>query len=220
MSTDAGLVGRTGLQFFGRMGASISHDIKNVLAVVNENAGLLEDLCAMADRGKPVDLARLKRLAADVKVQVRRGDGIVSGLNRLAHSADAETGRVELTGVLELLAALSLRFISMQGLTLKVTPPAGAPAMTTLPFFLLNLLWLCLEHTLSGAGPERMVEVTAEPTENGACFRFRRFTGPTQGAAAPFPDEAILGLCRVVKAEVRADPIAGELRVILADLAP
>ncbi len=54
------IIAETGLQFFGEMSASISHEIKNVLAIVNENAGLLEDLTLMADRGKPIDPARLK----------------------------------------------------------------------------------------------------------------------------------------------------------------
>ena len=39
----------TGLQFFGKMTASISHEIKNVLAIINENAGLLEDLALLSD---------------------------------------------------------------------------------------------------------------------------------------------------------------------------
>ena len=38
-------VGLGGIQFFGKMAASISHEIKNVLAIINENAGLLEDIC-------------------------------------------------------------------------------------------------------------------------------------------------------------------------------
>ena len=33
-----------GLFFFGKMSASISHELKNVLAIINENAGLAEDL--------------------------------------------------------------------------------------------------------------------------------------------------------------------------------
>jgi hypothetical protein len=37
-------LGRQGLQFFGKISASVSHEIKNVLAVIGENAGLLEDL--------------------------------------------------------------------------------------------------------------------------------------------------------------------------------
>ena len=43
----------TSLQFFGRVSASISHELKNVLAIINENAGLLEDFTLMGDRGIP-----------------------------------------------------------------------------------------------------------------------------------------------------------------------
>ena len=43
------------LLFFGRIGASVSHELKNVLAVMNEQAGLLGDLACMAARGMPLD---------------------------------------------------------------------------------------------------------------------------------------------------------------------
>ena len=33
-----------GLRFFGKVNASISHEIRNALAVINENAGLIKDL--------------------------------------------------------------------------------------------------------------------------------------------------------------------------------
>jgi len=56
LETDA----ETGLQFFGKMTASISHEIKNVLAIINENAGLLEDLALMADGGAEIEPQRLK----------------------------------------------------------------------------------------------------------------------------------------------------------------
>ena len=37
MGVEPDIMAETGLQFFGRMSASISHEIKNVLAIVNEN---------------------------------------------------------------------------------------------------------------------------------------------------------------------------------------
>ena len=43
-------IGGSGLQFFGKVSASISHELKNVLAIINENAGLLEDPRAMLNR--------------------------------------------------------------------------------------------------------------------------------------------------------------------------
>ena len=57
MSAKLEIVTESGLQFFGKMTASISHEIKNVLAIINENAGLLEDLALMADRGAEIGRA-------------------------------------------------------------------------------------------------------------------------------------------------------------------
>ena len=74
MGAKPDIITETGLQFFGSISASISHELKNVLAIVNENAGLLEDFTLMADRGKPIDPARLKIMAAAVKRQVGRAD--------------------------------------------------------------------------------------------------------------------------------------------------
>ena len=76
------IITETGLQFFGRISASISHELKNVLAIVNENAGLLEDLTLMADRGQPIDPARLKIMAATVQKQIGRADEILKKMNR------------------------------------------------------------------------------------------------------------------------------------------
>ena len=40
------------LQFFGAVGAPISHEMKNVLAILNESAGLLGDFSRMAATGR------------------------------------------------------------------------------------------------------------------------------------------------------------------------
>jgi hypothetical protein len=41
------------VRFFGEISASISHEIKNVLAIINENAGLLQDMVMMMKRACP-----------------------------------------------------------------------------------------------------------------------------------------------------------------------
>jgi C4-dicarboxylate-specific signal transduction histidine kinase len=109
MSNDWELIGRTGLAFFGKMTASISHEIKNVLAIINENAGLLEDITLMAERGIPINLDRLKTQAERIKNQIRRADVIVKNMNRFAHSVDESLMSVDLAELLEFLAALSRR---------------------------------------------------------------------------------------------------------------
>ena len=45
-------LGEAGLRFYSKVSASISHEIKNSLAVINESAGYLEDVTLMAKKGK------------------------------------------------------------------------------------------------------------------------------------------------------------------------
>jgi signal transduction histidine kinase len=210
------LIGLSGIQFFGKMSASISHDLKNVLAVINENAGLLEDLCLMAEKGKSLDPPRLKRLAGDVKNQIRRGDRIISSMNTFAHSADSESLTIDLRELLGLLVELSLRSASMRGVSIEIDRPSDSVMVTTSPFVLLNLLWFCLDFAMTAAGPGKTVELAAEKTADGARIYFRKLAG--MGAAAgSFPAELENALMRVLNAQIRLDPDSREVSVSLPD---
>ena len=46
------LVSEESLRFFGAMSASVSHEIKNKLAVINEKAGLVEDIAVAMRSGR------------------------------------------------------------------------------------------------------------------------------------------------------------------------
>lgn len=215
MIPDAGVIGQSGLQFFGKMCASISHDIKNVLAVINENAGLLEDLCAMAEKGRSMDPSRLKRLAGDIQEQIRRGDRIVTGMNRFAHSADEASRDVDLSELLDLLAALALRFAAARGVRVQVKRPPAAVRVTTAPFLLLNLMWLCLEGAMAAAGPGRTVELTAENAADGACLRLCRIEGLKEAPAAFLSAEPKGALCLALGAQLSLDPEKNEMALRL-----
>jgi C4-dicarboxylate-specific signal transduction histidine kinase len=209
-------VGLGGIQFFGKMAASISHEIKNVLAIINENAGLLEDICLMAERGKPIDPARLKRLSGSVKDQIRRADHIMTVMSRFAHSVDEASVSIDVSEVVELLVSLSARFVAMRGVVLEVGKPAGPVAITTCPFALLNLLWLCLDYVLTVVGPGKAIELLAEKTGDGVWFRFCKLDNMETGAAPPFPTEREIALGQALYAQILRDPAAGEVRVLLA----
>ena len=217
MPSDSEYTGRAGLEFFGKVSASISHDLKNVLAVINENAGLLEDVCLMAERGKPMDPSRLKRLALDVKEQVRRGDGIVTGLNRFAHSVDKSATEVDLLEILDLLAALALRSAGMRGVLLEVNRSRGPVTVATSAFVLLNLLWLCLEHAMTSTGPARTIELVAEHAANGACLKLRKLEGLKNAADTAFPAEPAKALCRALNGELSINAQAHEISVQVPD---
>jgi signal transduction histidine kinase len=200
------IIAETGLQFFGRISASISHEIKNVLAIVNENAGLLEDLTLMADRGKPLDPARLKMMAAAVKKQVGRADGILKNMNRLAHSIDQTISTVDLDQTIELVIALTARFAAMRGVKVDLQLPASPLTISTAPFYLLNLLCLCLDLSMSASGDEKRVELVVEETENSVRIRFRRLAGLSEALLETFPSDREKILLAVLEAALTAEP--------------
>ncbi len=195
----------TGLQFFGRMSASISHEIKNVLAIINENAGLLEDFTLMADRGMPIDPARLKMMAEAVKKQIARADGIIKNMNRLAHSIDETITTVDLDQTIELVIALTARIAAMRGVQVDLQLPGSPITISTAPFFLMNLLWLCLDFSMSAGGDEKRVELVVEETETSVRIRFRRLAGLSEGLLETFPSDREKDLLAVLAADLTVE---------------
>jgi signal transduction histidine kinase len=213
MSWNWEIIGETGLQFFGKMSASISHEMKNVLAIINENAGLLEDLTVMAEKGIPLDPQRFKTPASRIMKQIRRGDDIIKGMNRLAHSVDDPVRQVDLHDTLALTCALSNRFAAMRGVLLELEPPSIPVPVVTNPFFLQNLLWLCLDFALGSAGAGKTVSLRAEKTEGGATIRFSKLQDMAEMEAASFPGERERALLHTLNADLVIHKDIGELRL-------
>jgi C4-dicarboxylate-specific signal transduction histidine kinase len=195
-----------GLQFFGRISASISHELKNVLAIINENAGLLEDFAFMADRGKPIDPARLKSMAAAVQKQVSRADLILKNMNRFAHSIDETSTDVDLNQILELVITLTERFAAMQQVEVDLQLPPESPTITTAPFYLINLVCLCLDFSMSAVTDEKRLELTIAEAEDSVLIHFSRLAGLTPELLQTFPTDAEKKLMAVLAADLTAQP--------------
>jgi len=199
------IVAEAGLQFFGKISASISHELKNVLAIINENAGLLEDFTVMADRGVPLDPVRLKTMAEAVKKQIGRADAIIGNMNRFAHSADQTFTTADLAQTIELALAVTARFAVMRGIKIDLQLPQNPVALETAPFSLMNLLWLCLEFCMSASGDEKRVELVAEDTGSGVRIRFRQLAGLSEALLESFPSDREKNLLEMLAAELKVE---------------
>jgi len=216
MRDNLDIIAETGFQFFGKMTASITHEIKNVLAIINENAGLLEDITLMADRGKPVEPQRLKTLAQAVIKQISRADTIVKNLNRFAHSADESLKSVDLNDILELVVVLSNRLAAMRGIELEPKLQETPVKIKTSPFLLMNLIWLFLDFAMDATGDRRIVELTIQQAGSGAQMRFRGLQGLAQAPLDTFPAERERNLLNMLGAELVVDIKKDEFAVKLA----
>ena len=217
MSAKIEFVAETGFHFFGKMMASISHEIKNVLAIINENAGLLEDLALMADQGASIESQRLKNMSQVLSKQVSRADAIIKNMNRLAHSVDESIKTIDLNDLLELLVALSGRFASTRGVAVQPKLNEGPLRLKTSPFFLMNLLWLCLDFAMDAAGEDKMVELVTQNTDAGIQVFFKGLGGLAGAPLKPFPAEPEKGLCVLIGAELEVSPGKREMVVRIAE---
>lgn len=217
MSSGWDLIGEAGLQFFGKMTASISHEIKNALAIINENAGLLEDFALMAGEGKPVNPERLQNLAMAVTKQIRRADGIIKNLNRFAHSVDEPVAQVNLSDLVKLLAFLCERPATMRGVSLEPNSGSRPVLITTNPFFLMALIWLCLEFVIDSGEGRRRVGLIAEEAEKGARIRITNLEGLRDAQRHAFPSAGVKALVSTLKAGLSTDPGTSEFVITLPE---
>lgn len=160
--------GREGIVYFGAVGAGLSHELSNVFNIINELAGLQQDIVAAAAQGGAAGLARVTDLAARIKAQVVRGEEINRSLHRLSHVVDEPDGSFDLGETLVLFGSLAARTARLAEVAFDIRPPETPMAHRGDPFALLLVLHACLRAAIAAAASERRIEVLAEEGPDGA----------------------------------------------------
>ena len=78
------------------MTASATHEVRNVLAIIKESAGLVDDLVQVQGSHGRLDPEKIRGALDRINAQVRRGADLLTHLNRLAHTLDEDISRVEM----------------------------------------------------------------------------------------------------------------------------
>lgn len=109
--------------FFGKMVAGATHDLNNVIAVINELRGLLSD---MLD-DSPADInqfnEKVARINDRIEIQTQRASHIIKQLNKFAHLTDRTT-TYKLNDVLGNLIEMTTRFANLKIIELEIIPHA------------------------------------------------------------------------------------------------
>jgi signal transduction histidine kinase len=165
-------INQIGISFFGRVMASISHEMKNRVAIIKEHAGLLKDYSAMAEQGRKIDMERLGRLGKALTEQVVKADDILKNMNQIAHSTDEIFGQVDLKELVKLVIDLAKRPANLYCIELVFQTSEFPITITTSPFFMMNLIWLCLEEMFKLVESKGIIELKLESQNgNGALIR-------------------------------------------------
>ncbi len=176
---------RNGVRFFGTLSAAVTHDMKNFLAIINENAGLLGDLAGRARNGPvPIDPQKAALISEKIRKQVNRADGMIKQFNRFSHSMDHAQEAVDMEEMVHLVAGLSERIIRHHEVFLTVTAASVPCRIQAHRFDLLHLIFRAFEmvcEILDNAPEDTRKEVTvnfgSDPMGPEICFMYDTDTG-------------------------------------------
>jgi len=150
------------LAFVGKMVSSVSHELKNILGIVSQLGGLLEDLLAAARKGETIGHDQLNRIADGVGRAVQRGDDHVKNLHRFSHRLDAQSATGSLNQAVAEVVALCQRLANLKKVRLTAEIPDEVVAMTDRAFIWQHVIYECLCTALEGTSPDGTVTVRLE----------------------------------------------------------
>jgi signal transduction histidine kinase len=140
---------RSALEFFGTLTASVTHELNNVLSIVDQARGLLGDLTALAGSGRGIDPRRLETIGERIDRQVRKGVEILNRVNRFSHSLDDPGAEFDADAEAENLVSLARRFADLKKVRLEFAPSADEVRSGGDAFALQQGIFICLRMILN-----------------------------------------------------------------------
>lgn len=211
-----------GLAYFGKMTAAMSHELKNCLAIMNENAGLIQDLLAMNRSGQPLEPERLDRITVGISRQILRADTLLKQMNTFAHSVDLPEQLVDLKGAVRLAATIGARLAANKQVEMRPeaadTDAPNGSVFITAPFFqLLNLIWQTLEAVMTAMAPKTVLDITVGRDQDQPRIRFCSSQEFKTAVESSLSSCGVLDLASRVSARVVHDSDIRKVDLIFAE---
>lgn len=134
--------------FMGRITASVAHEMKNVLAIIKESTGLMEDILSLGEGDPAAHKEKFSRVISNIGQQVGRGVDLATRLNRFAHCPDEIVSSVDLNQVVDQIVVLSRRFAKSKQVSLEADLKEKSVILVTDPFRVHMLLFNCISVLL------------------------------------------------------------------------
>ena len=156
------------LAFFGKISASLSHELNNVLTIIDEYNGLLGDLLLFVEHGRAIDQGKLKGISQQISKQIGRGSRLITRLNKFSHSVDHPITSFDLANLLTDLLALCRRFASLKKAHLEMDFKEDSIPIESNPFHIQHVIFLCIQFALAVRMENNRITVCLEKHGSGA----------------------------------------------------
>lgn len=148
------------LAFFGAITASISHELNNVMSIIDQNIGLLEDILSAGADVRTINEERLQKIVVSIGKQKERGVGIIKGLNTFAHSVDDPVSKFDLGQLVNNFVKLTQRLASLKKANIESRTPDSPLLITNSSFLLQQILFICFQRALNRSMPGDVITIT------------------------------------------------------------
>ena len=141
----------------GRMTAGVTHEIKNILAIIKESSGLLQDIVRLGKGDAVLKPEQIEKVALRIQAQVARGNEQLTSLNWLSHSVSDRGSSVEINEMSSEIANLMQRFARLKQVELEFQATDRDVTIHTDVAGLLVVLVACIEYYLNRVPPKSRV---------------------------------------------------------------
>ncbi len=156
--------------FMGKITATATHELKNVLAIIRESGGLMQDFLDMVNDGSFKYKEKFGGILSKVEDQVRRGDEISTQLNRFAHTPDSDFTSENVPEVIDQVIALTQRIARSREVSFVNRPHQSMLTLTCEPVKLRMLLFQSMELLMKNAKRGERIEIRSRLNENKKTF--------------------------------------------------
>ena len=152
--------------FFGKITAGITHEIKNVLAIIKESSGLMEDMLEITENDAFHHKDKFITSLSRIRRQIQRGIDITTSLNRFAHSPDHSPANLDINELTEQMILLASRFARLKNVALESSPSDQALVIKTDPFFLEMAVFESIEILLKAIDSSGKITLSSRKIQN------------------------------------------------------
>ena len=198
------------LAFFCKVNASISHELKNIMAIISETAGLLTDISEMAGKGSPIELDMLTESTQSIVEEIQRGFTTIRQMNRFSHSIDTPIVSIDLRKILDLVSHL-LGYLSFSGEICVHPVEEDVPMALTCPFILQTIIYEAAAHIFRIGGVETKLNIHLRPKGDSAWQII--FDGLNTTHLESFPDESLERIAASIGVTIKCNPDTDSLDI-------
>jgi C4-dicarboxylate-specific signal transduction histidine kinase len=202
--------------FLSKITAGTTHEIRNVLAIVQESAGLIEDMVSFYEESGKLKADRLKKSVDRINAQVDRGADLMSTLNRFAHSLDRERVSVDLYEEAKHVALMCRRLAKQKGHKLQALQNENDVLVTVNRLYLEMALFVGVECCLEQLPEPGTVVMHIGRIGNAPAVDFAVEDGGATALPAPIEATSWKNLVEcldVIGAEVDTKDVSSRFRI-------